>query len=409
MRGFQLQIRMMLRRKMSNLLTVSLLIVTTLFLLLYPGVIEGAKEKMIEAGKGISISGWAYHPKDDVYVSVPITLRDALVDAGFVKTYLARSKVQYFALDEIVEKQGVGDTAEARREYILQKLKVLSFKISAAKGSFLGVNDICADEDLQAMEEQITYLDGYDASCLQGEEFVCLYPAGRGVELGDTVEILLSKPLNGTAYDQDRLLTSFRVVGVFKWASQDPVAYCPLKTIENLVGARADFDYTMNKFTFVVGRNEKISQLKDFLISESLHEGENLRFAIDDRLYEKAMAPLEKNVNLLQGLQYVFYVLVILLGFFLCFLVARRRKPEYAVMRLLGESAAQVVLKSLLEQLILCITGIGIGLVCMLLREGGELPYSVCVVILLSYCLGAVIAVALTVRVDVMTVLRDKE
>ena len=72
-------------------------------------------------------------------------------------------------------------------------------------------------------------------------------------------------------------------------------------------------------------------------------------------------------------------------------------------------SAAQVVLKSLLEQLILCITGIGIGLVCMLLREGGELPYSVCVVILLSYCLGAVIAVALTVRVDVMTVLRDKE
>ena len=77
-------------------------------------------------------------------------------------------------------------------------------------------------------------------------------------------------------------------------------------------------------------------------------------------------------------------------------------------MRLLGEPAAQVVLKSLVEQGILCAVGVGLGTV-LLLGKGGGIAPTVCLVIVLGYCLGAALAVGLTVRVDVMCVLRDKE
>lgn len=409
MHGFTLQLRMMRRRLVGNALVILLLVVTTLFLLLYPGVIENAAEKMVTAGKGILVNGWAYHPKDDLYISVPVELRDGMMETGYVKSYIARSTVQFSALEEIIQKQGEGDTPEARRAFILQKLKVLSFSITADKGSFFGVNALTADPDLLAMEEQITWLEGYDSSCLQGNEQVCLYPANRGVKLGENVEILLNRPLNNSKYDQDRLLTTFKVVGTFSWGAQEPAAYCPLATLEALVAARKDFAYDMNHFSFVMEKNEKIPALKDFFVAHQLHTGENLRIAIDDRMYEKAMAPLEKNLNLLQGLQYIFYVLVILLGFFLCFLVARRRKPEYAIMRMLGEPAVQVVLKSLVEQLLLCLVGVGIGLLLMLVSKGSDLQFGVCLVILAGYCLGAALAVGLTVRVDVMSILREKE
>lgn len=409
MRGFQLQLRMMLRRLTGNALIILLLVVTTLFLLLYPGIIAGAVEKMVDAGKGILVSGWAYHPEDDRFVSVPVELRDGMMETGYVKSYIARSEVQFSALEEIIQKQGEGDTPEARRAFVLEKLQRLSYIVTASKGSFFGVNDVAADPDLMAMEAQITWLEGYDFGFLQGNEQACLYPAHRGVEPGDTVEVLLNCPLNGGKYDQDRLLTSFKVVGTFSWGAEEPVAYCPLATMENLVADRDGFDYDMNRFSFVMEKNEKIPALKDFFVAQELHTGENLRIAIDDRMYEKAMAPLEKNLNLLQGLQYIFYVLVILLGFFLCFLVARRRKPEYAIMRLLGEPAAQVVLKSLIEQCILCAVGVGLGTALLLLGKGGGIDLTVCLVIALGYCLGAALAVGLTVRVDVMRVLRDKE
>ena len=77
-------------------------------------------------------------------------------------------------------------------------------------------------------------------------------------------------------------------------------------------------------------------------------------------------------------------------------------------MRLLGESTMQVTGKALLEQLMLCLLGIGFGAALLLaFRQGVNMP--ACAVILFCYTLGAAAAVVLTVRVNVMEILRDKE
>ena len=285
----------------------------------------------------------------------------------------------------------------------------MGFVITAVKGTVYGVNDLSADPDLLAMEDQITWLAGYDASCLAGAEPVCLYPMGQGVDLGDAVEILLHQPIEGSQYDLGRELIKLKVVGTFRWNPTNPVAYCPLAVIDDLLREREDFLYDLDRFLFVVGQNDKLPEIKDFFVSNGLHQGDRLRVAIDDRQYEKAMAPLEKNLRLLQGLQPVLYALVILLGFFLCFLVARRRKPEYAVMRMLGETSTQVVLKALAEQLILCAAGIILGAGVVLISGLGEVSMLTCGGVLLCYGSGSALAVLLMVRVNVMEILRDKE
>ena len=112
---------------------------------------------------------------------------------------------------------------------------------------------------------------------------------------------------------------------------------------------------------------------------------------------------------MLEGLYMFFFALVIAIGFFLCFLLARGRKPEYAVMRLLGESAVKVTFKALLEQIVLCVCGIFLGTLVLTIAEQGSPNAVTCGIILVCYTLGATLAVLLTVRVNVMEILRDKE
>ena len=97
------------------------------------------------------------------------------------------------------------------------------------------------------------------------------------------------------------------------------------------------------------------------------------------------------------------------IGFLLSFLLARGRKPEYAVMRMLGESRAQITMKALCEQFVLCLCGVLLGAAAVrALGQEGVRP-GICAAILLCYTVGAAVAVLLTVRVNVMDILRDKE
>jgi len=90
-------------------------------------------------------------------------------------------------------------------------------------------------------------------------------------------------------------------------------------------------------------------------------------------------------------------------------LLARGRKAEYAVMRLLGESRAQITLKALLEQFLLCLLGVIFGAIIVGFIERNSFNMGICAVILLCYTVGAAAAMILTIRVNVMDLLRDKE
>ena len=130
---------------------------------------------------------------------------------------------------------------------------------------------------------------------------------------------------------------------------------------------------------------------------------------IDDRILKGTVSPVESNLALLQGLYRLFFAVIAVIGFFISFLLARGRKPEYAVMRMLGESRTQITAKAILEQGTLCLVGVMIGSILVALTGLGRPDVLGSVLILLCYTLGAAAAVMLTVRVNVMDILRDKE
>ena len=78
-------------------------------------------------------------------------------------------------------------------------------------------------------------------------------------------------------------------------------------------------------------------------------------------------------------------------------------------MRLLGENSAQITLKALVEQLFLCLVGIGLGTLLLVVTGQGGPDIATSGIVLACYTLGAAMAVLLTVRVNVMEILRDKE
>ena len=64
------------------------------------------------------------------------------------------------------------------------------------------------------------------------------------------------------------------------------------------------------------------------------------------------------------------------IGFFISFLLAKGRKPEYAVMRMLGESRAQITIKALCKQFVLCLAGVIPGAAAVgLLEKSGNQPH----------------------------------
>jgi ABC-type antimicrobial peptide transport system permease subunit len=105
----------------------------------------------------------------------------------------------------------------------------------------------------------------------------------------------------------------------------------------------------------------------------------------------------------------VFFAAVAAIGFVLCFLLVRRRKQEFAVMRLLGETVIQITGKALMEQAMLCVIGIMLGVTAVLVSGLGEFSALTCGGVLLCYSIGSALAVMLMVRVNVMEILREKE
>lgn len=155
--------------------------------------------------------------------------------------------------------------------------------------------------------------------------------------------------------------------------------------------------------------NRELDGIKTMMTERGLRGSDTVRVRIDDRVLKETVGPIESNLAQLEGSYLFFFLTIAILGAFISFLLARDRKPEYAVMRMLGESRLQITLKALLEQFVLCLAGVSLGAAAGHFMEVVRFDGVVCTMILLCYTLGAAVAVMLTVRAGVMDILRDKE
>ena len=413
MKSVEMYIRMVLRRKIACALVVLFTAAATVFLLVYPQLIEETRLELEVVYDSTTVNGWLINTKGYEEPIIPLDIYRAIIDSEYVGAYDTYSSWSACILSteslsewqmtlELVDSNNVDDA----RMNTFQKL--LAEK-QPSLCTIYAVNQASANDELQRQAKKISWANGYDENCLSSSELVCLLPEFWGYQPGEIapIQVVLKSAVRNA--ELKSVILPFCVAGVYPHSGTIG-AFIPIGALERIC-VEQDWSFNVRDLLFEVADNRKLPELKDMLRQLGLGaaEAEKIQAVIDDRVLDGALAPIKSNLAMMEGLYRFFFAVVAALGFFLCFLLVRGRKPEYAVMRLLGESRAQVTFKALLEQMILCVCGIMLGVLALIIAGQGSLNVTACGIILACYTLGAALAVLLTVRVNVMEILRNKE
>lgn len=357
--------RNFLRNWRSTLAALAVVTVMTVFLVSFLNSIATNREKLQQAFDTLEVTA-SFQGTGDKSVSISKEIVDAILNSGFVESYRLAAQFTVRAGDTYLRAVNVPET----------------------------------DALLERNLPEAQWLDGWDAGLLQGAEDVCLAPVAAGYVPGDTAV------LDCVTGEQITLL----VVCCYEGGGDDNADlcyYCPLQTLENIVTSFGKtFSYC--KMEMNLQNLESLDQFKADMKALGLEQS-SARLLINDSLLRQVTDQLRQQIRLMEQILPVLLLLVAAIGFGLSFLLARGQKKDYAIMRLLGEGVFRVTMKALCMQALLCVEGIAIGIVCMLLTGQTDLHPESCALLLVCYCMGAVIAAYLTVRVDVMQVLRNQE
>lgn len=418
MKAFPYLWHMAWRRKAACLLVVVSTMAATVFMLFYPSLIDNTRKQLEETYSGITVTG-SILSEDKIVPAVSGSMWEKMQQSGYFSSLYGSASFVIRTFPKDILEESAGEGASEQQKLIAFQNLLASFEeedSSGVSGSMKACSSFSAEDELVRIREDIRWLEGYDESCLEGNERICIISDKWGYAPGDTIPLLARVPVSKTQLEG---IFHLKVAGTYPGKITKFAAVMPLKTMEDLTVAATAvhkqagnpyaWNFGLNAVYFTVRDNQQLDQIKAAITESGLRSNKLVRVRIDDRILKETVGPIKSNLAQLEGSYLFFFVMIAAIGFLLSFLLARGRKPEYAVMRMLGESRLQITLKALLEQFVLCLGGVLLGAAAVgIIGQEGFRP-GVCAAILLCYTLGAAAAVLLTVRVNVMDILRDKE
>ena len=418
MKAFSYLWHMAWRRKAACLLVVVSTMAATVFMLFYPSLIDNTRKRLKETYSSITVTG-SILSEDKIAPAVSGSMWEKMQQSGYFSSLYGSASFVIRTFPKDILEESAGEGASEQQKLIAFQNLLASFEeedSGGVSGSMKACSSFSAEDELVRIQEDIRWLEGYDESCLEGDERICIISDRWGYAPGDTIPLLARVPVSKTQLEG---IFHLKVAGTYPGKITKFAAVMPLKTMENLTiaatavhkqaGNPYAWNFGLNAVYFTVRDNQQLDQIKAAITESGLRSNKLVRVRIDDRILKETVGPIESNLAQLEGSYLFFFVMIAAIGFLLSFLLARGRKPEYAVMRMLGESRLQITLKALLEQFVLCLGGVLLGAAAVgIIGQEGFRP-GICAAILLCYTLGAAAAVTLTVRVNVMDILRDKE
>lgn len=418
MKAFSYLWHMAWRRKAACLLVVVSTMAATVFMLFYPSLIDNTRKRLEETYSSITVTG-SILSEDKIVPAVSGSMWEKMKQSGYFSSLYGSASFVIRAFPKDILEESVGEGASEQQKLIAFQNLLTSFEeedSGGVSGSMKACSSFSAEDELVRIQEDIRWLEGYDESCLEGNERICIISDRWGYAPGDTIPLLARVPVSKTQLEG---IFHLKVAGTYPGKITKFAAVMPLKTMEDLTVAATAvhkqagnpyaWNFGLNAVYFTVRDNQQLDQIKAAITESGLRSNKLVRVRIDDRILKETVGPIESNLAQLEGSYLFFFVMIAAIGFLLSFLLARGRKPEYAVMRMLGESRLQITLKALLEQFVLCLGGVLLGAAAVgIIGQEGFRP-GICAAILLCYTVGAAVAVLLTVRVNVMDILRDKE
>lgn len=418
MKAFSYLWHMAWRRKAACLLVVVSTMAATVFMLFYPSLIDNTRKQLEETYSGITVTG-SILSEDKIVPAVSGSMWEKMQQSGYFSSLYGSASFVIRTFPKDILEESAGEGASEQQKLIAFQNLLASFEeedSSGVSGSMKACSSFSAEDELVRIREDIRWLEGYDESCLEGNERVCIISDKWGYAPGDTIPLLARVPVSKTQLEG---IFHLKVAGTYPGKITKFAAVMPLKTMEDLTiaatavhkqaGNPYAWNFGLNAVYFTVRDNQQLDQIKAAITESGLRSNKLVRVRIDDRILKETVGPIESNLAQLEGSYLFFFVMIAAIGFLLSFLLARGRKPEYAVMRMLGESRLQITLKALLEQFVLCLGGVLLGAAAVGIIGQERFRPGICAAILLCYTVGAAVAVLLTVRVNVMDILRDKE
>ena len=418
MKAFPYLWHMAWRRKAACLLVVVSTMAATVFMLFYPSLIDNTRKRLEETYSGITVTG-SILSEDKIAPAVSGNMWKKMQQSGYFSPLYGSASFVIRTFPKDILEESAGEGASEQQKLIAFQNLLASFEeedSGGVSGSMKACSSFSAEDELMRIRDDIQWLEGYDESCLEGSERVCIISDKWGYAPGDTIPLLARVPVSKTQLEG---IFHLKVAGTYPGKITKFAAVMPLKTMEDLTVAATAvrkqagnpyaWNFGLNAVYFTVRDNQQLDQIKAAITESGLRSNKLVRVRIDDHILKETVGPIESNLAQLEGSYLFFFVMIAAIGFLLSFLLARGRKPEYAVMRMLGESRLQITLKALLEQFVLCLGGVLLGAAAVMLLAQDSFRPSICAAILLCYTLGAAAAVTLTVRVNVMDILRDKE
>lgn len=418
MKAFPYLWHMAWRRKAACLLVVISTMAATVFMLFYPSLIDNTRKRLEETYSGITVTG-SILSEDKIAPAVSGNMWKKMQQSGYFSPLYGSASFVIRTFPKDILEESAGEGASEQQKLIAFQNLLASFEeedSGGVSGSMKACSSFSAEDELVRIREDIRWLEGYDESCLEGDERICIISDRWGYAPGDTIPLLARVPVSKTQLEG---IFHLKVAGTYPGKITKFAAVMLLKTMEDLTVAATAvhkqagnpyaWNFGLNAVYFTVRDNQQLDQIKAAITESGLRSNKLVRVRIDDRILKETVGPIESNLAQLEGSYLFFFVMIAAIGFLLSFLLARGRKPEYAVMRMLGESRLQITLKALLEQFVLCLGGVLLGAAAVMLLAQDSFRPSICAAILLCYTLGAAAAVTLTVCVNVMDILRDKE
>ena len=418
MKAFSYLWHMAWRRKAACLLVVVSTMAATVFMLFYPSLIDNTRKRLEETYSSITVTG-SILSEDKIVPAVSGSMWEKMQQSGYFSSLYGSASFVIRTFPKDILEESAGEGASEQQKLIAFQNLLASFEeedSGGVSGSMKACSSFSAEDELVRIREDIRWLEGYDESCLEGDERICIISDRWGYAPGDTIPLLARVPVSKTQLEG---IFHLKVAGTYPGKITKFAAVMPLKTMEDLTVAATAvhkqagnpyaWNFGLNAVYFTVRDNQQLDQIKAAITESGLRSNKLVRVRIDDRILKETVGPIESNLAQLEGSYLFFFVMIAAIGFLLSFLLARGRKPEYAVMRMLGESRLQITLKALLEQFVLCLGGVLLGAAAVGIIGQERFRPGICAAILLCYTVGAAVAVLLTVRVNVMDILRDKE
>ena len=256
----------------------------------------------------------------------------------------------------------------------------------------------------------IVFYEGYDESVFTGNEYVCLVSEDiLGFTEGGMLDVMVKSKAGVHPAAVNAMLT---VAGTVK-GLDEPVVYVPFQTAGEL-GFESDggTPYT-ERLRAKIADNRELDAFKEVAMRSFTDVGVHINertFAMtiyDGEFYDRTEALLQTIFFIDIATPFVYFI-TICVGFVASFLLTRRRRAEFAIMRSVGVNRLSIFFGTLFEQAALCALGAVLGCAIFALTWGYVFVRRP-LVFLACYTLGAVISAAMAAGTDVLRLLRDKE